>query len=162
VTAVALTLATAFVFVGAVMTGGTDRVVPAKVTRGLPQLYILHCSGCHRRDGASLPSRGIPDLRLSGLYADTAEGRQYLVQVPGVSQSRLDNAAAAELLTWALREFSSKCLPANFRPFTAAEVARWRSAPVSDVVSRRAALRQQAEAGAHRCGIPYSPTEGAT
>ena len=103
-------------------------------------LYTLHCAGCHLQNGASLPSKGIPDLRQSGRYVGSAEGRRYLLQVPGVSQSTLDDATATALLNWTLERFSGHCLQQPFVPFTVQEMHKWRSAPASNAVSRRAAL----------------------
>jgi mono/diheme cytochrome c family protein len=60
--------------------------------------YTLHCSGCHGAQGHGVPDAGIPDLHDSGAYVAIPAGRAYLVQVPGLSQSRL----AAELCAGAI------------------------------------------------------------
>ncbi len=104
--------------------------------------YLLHCSGCHRQDGSGLASNGIPDLRDNGRHAAAAPWREYLVQVPGVAQSQLDNARTAALLNWLLAQFAAP-LPTDFRPFTAQEVAGYRSRTAHDAPTRRAAILRQ-------------------
>ncbi len=106
----------------------------------LPALYTLHCSGCHGASGHGVPARGIPDLALAGSYVVLPEGRTYLVQVPGISQSRLDDATAARILNYVLTRFSAADLPADFRPYSAAEVTGLRAQAASDAETRRAAI----------------------
>jgi hypothetical protein len=69
---------------------------------GTPRLdYLLHCSGCHGPTGAGVPSRGIPRLRGEvAKFLWVPEGRDYLVQVPGVRNADLDDAEIARLLDW--------------------------------------------------------------
>jgi mono/diheme cytochrome c family protein len=103
-------------------------------------LYTLHCSGCHGADGHGVPQAGIPDLHDAGGYVVIPAGRAYLVQVPGLSQSRLDDATAARLLNYVLQRFSSDRLPPNFRPYTTAEVTMLRRDKASDAETRRQAI----------------------
>jgi mono/diheme cytochrome c family protein len=107
---------------------------------GLATLYTWHCSGCHGTAGQGVPAAGIPDLHDAGSYVALPEGRAYLAQVPGISQSRLDDATAARMLNYVLARFSAASLPANFPPYTAAEVARLRADKASDAETRRAAI----------------------
>jgi hypothetical protein len=106
----------------------------------LPAVYTLNCSGCHGTDGRGVPEAGIPDLNDAGRYVRTEPGRRYLIQVPGLSQSRLDDATAARLLNWVLHEFSANRLPADFAPYTTEEVTRFRSDKASDAKTRRDAI----------------------
>ena len=106
--------------------------------------YRLHCSGCHGVDGRGLPANGIPDLNDAGRWVGTAAGRQYLVQVPGIAASGIDDALAARLLNWSLKTYSSERLPADFQPYTAAEVARDRFDMATDAGTRRLRLSQAA------------------
>ena len=106
----------------------------------LPMLYTLNCSGCHGADGRGVPEAGIPDLNDAGRYLRTELGRRYLIQVPGLSQSRLDDATAARILNWILHRFSADHLPADFAPYTTGEVARFRSDKASDAKTRRDAI----------------------
>jgi mono/diheme cytochrome c family protein len=112
----------------------------AHAEMNLPTLYTLHCSGCHGAAGHGVPAAGIPDLRDAGSYVILPEGRAYLAQVPGISQSRLDNETAARILNWALFRFSAASLPPGFVPYTAEEVGRLRTDKASDAETRRAAI----------------------
>lgn len=118
-------------------------VGPAAAQPSLPVLYTLHCSGCHGAAGHGVPEQGIPDLHDAGGYAGVAAGRAYLAQVPGLTQSRLDNATAARLLNYVLVRFSADLLPAGFTPYTPAEMAVLRQGTASDAARRRSTLLAQ-------------------
>jgi mono/diheme cytochrome c family protein len=117
--------------------------LPAKNARAdTPMLtvYTLNCSGCHGAEGVGVPEVGIPNLNEAGRFVRTELGREYLIQVPGLSQSRLDDATAARLLNWILRKFSADRLPTDFTPYTAAEVTHFRADKASDAKTRRDAI----------------------
>lgn len=102
--------------------------------------YVLACRGCHLVDGSSVPPE-VPSLRDTlGQFTTSAEGRAYLVRVPGVAQSRLNDAEIAEVINWVLIEFNAASLPKNFRPFTAREVAAVRNDTLADPVGYRSKL----------------------
>jgi hypothetical protein len=122
----------------------TDEPYLSRSDSKLWSLYKQHCSGCHLDDGSSVPSKGVPDLRRSGRLAGTPLGRQYLVQVPGVAQSQLDNETMAELLNWSLSHFSSHCLPEKFTPFVAEEFRTWRNSPTSDSLKMKSEVEEDA------------------
>jgi len=113
-------------------------ILPAAAEPSLLSTYTLHCSGCHGTQGAGVPEKGIPNLADAGSYVGTPAGRAYLAQVPGISQSRLDNATAARMLNYVLQRFSS--LPAGFKPYTAEEVGLLRADKASDASTRRHAI----------------------
>jgi mono/diheme cytochrome c family protein len=113
----------------------------------LQTLYTLNCSGCHGAEGRGVPDAGIPNLNEAGGYVRTPLGREYLIEVPGLSQSRLDDATAARLLNWVLRKFSADRLPADFKPYSAAEVTRFRADKVSDPKTRRDAILAELRGG---------------
>jgi mono/diheme cytochrome c family protein len=100
--------------------------------------YALHCSGCHHLDGAGVPGV-VPPLTGLGPLLATPAGRAYLVRVPGVAQSALDDARLAALLDWISRELS------HVEPsprFAADEVHALREQPLRDpLAAREAALR---------------------
>jgi mono/diheme cytochrome c family protein len=112
--------------------------LPAAAETSLLSTYTLHCSGCHGTQGAGVPEKGIPNLADAGSYVGTPAGRAYLAQVPGISQSRLDNETAARMLNYVLQRFS--VLPADFKPYTAPEVAILRTDKASDASTRRKML----------------------
>jgi hypothetical protein len=119
--------------------------------QGDPRLdYILQCEGCHLADGSGWEVSGVPRMRgFVGRFLHVEGGRAYLVQVPGVANAPLDDAAIAALMNWMLVEFSADELPAPFEPYTAEEVAQHRSrTPIDAVAARRqliARLEQQAK-----------------
>jgi hypothetical protein len=102
--------------------------------------YLLHCSGCHLPDGTGAPDE-VPSLRDGlGLIVSMAEGRGYLVRVPGSSQAMLNDAELAAVINWVLTEFNSATLADDFQPLTAAEVGRARSNILMDPLKFRAKL----------------------
>lgn len=103
--------------------------------------YMLHCSGCHQQDGGGNPENGIPDMKNKvGHFLRDADGRDFLVQVPGTSQAALNDAQIADLLNWMVHAFSAEQVPAGFRPYSTEEVTRLRSHRLDDVPAFRAAI----------------------
>ncbi|TMA32501.1 MAG: cytochrome c [Deltaproteobacteria bacterium] len=95
--------------------------------------YALNCQGCHRADGAGTPG-SVPALAGSvGKFLRVPGGREYLIRVPGVAQAPLDDAATAAVLNWILARFGNDDLPADFSPYTPAEIGRLRRDPLTDV-----------------------------
>jgi len=72
--------------------------------------------------------------------AGMAEGRRYLVQVPGSAQSTLSNAELAELLNWMIRTLSTVTPSSTLAPFTEAEVREYRTHTLSQVRATRERL----------------------
>jgi hypothetical protein len=109
--------------------------------------YAVHCQGCHLDDGRETPGR-VPALAGSlGRFSRVPGGRAYLVRVPGVAQSPLDDAALAALLNWLLPRFDPGGLAPDFSPYSAEEVGRLRRLPLSDVESERRRLLQERPRG---------------
>ena len=109
--------------------------------------YMLDCMGCHQADGSGVPGK-VPDMRLTlGPFSRTAAGRRYLIEVPGVAQAPLSNADLAELLNWLVRNLGETSQSQHFVPFTAEEVAAYRSTPLVEVTAVR--RRLLTEAGRH-------------
>jgi hypothetical protein len=83
----------------------------------------------------------VPTLRdtLGNLVARPG-GREYLVRVPGVLQSRLGDHALADVLNYVLTEFNRDTLPADFKPYTQKEVAAARQRILADPVAYRRAM----------------------
>lgn len=103
--------------------------------------YVLDCMGCHQANGAGVPGK-VPDMRgvLSAL-SGTAAGRRYLIEVPGVAQAPLSDAALADLLNWMVHDLGTAGSQRHFTEFTPAEVAACRKSPLVEVtVTRRRLL----------------------
>lgn len=102
--------------------------------------YLLACRGCHLEDGRGIPPE-VPSLRdtLGGFMA-SGVGRAYLLRVPGVAGSRLGDRELAEVMNWVLTEFNAGSLPADFAPFSAAEVAAARDQVLANPLAYRTGL----------------------
>lgn len=141
----------AVVLCGAIALGG----VPACADQGAAAAridYLLHCSGCHRPDGAGAPPE-VPSLRGPiGLIVGTPEGRDYVARVPEAAQAPLEDDELARVLNWILREFSPHTLPDGFRPLDAEEVGAARGRVLADPLRERARLAgtyERSAAGGH-------------
>src|SRR3990172_7929700 len=100
--------------------------------------YMLHCQGCHLMDGSGTPEK-VPALKnAADLFLHVAGGREYLIQVPGTSQSALTDAEVAAVLNWILENFSKEELPADFIPYSTEEISRFRRQPLANVSAVRA------------------------
>jgi mono/diheme cytochrome c family protein len=103
------------------------------------QLYMLNCWGCHRPDGEGIPGTA-PPLRGAVDFLRVPGGREYLISVPGVALSPLNNQQAAEVMNWILKSFSKDRVPAGFKPYTADEIAKVRTTHMLDIKKARAEL----------------------
>ena len=113
------------------------------------QHWTLNCQGCHRPDGTG--SAGTtPSLKGTVVrFLTVPGGREYLGRVPGVATSPLSNADLSELMNWMLWRFDKEHMPANFQPFTAAEIGQLRTAPLRLEASQmRADLLKKADESA--------------
>ena len=116
-------------------------LVIAVVARADPpaQLYMLNCWGCHRPNGEGIPGTA-PPLRGAVDFLRVPGGREYLISVPGVALSPLSNEQAAEVMNWILKSFSKDRVPADFKPYTADEIAKARTTHMLDIKKARADL----------------------
>ena len=103
------------------------------------KLYMLNCWGCHRPHGEGIP-RTAPPLRGAADFLRVPGGRQYLIEVPGVAQSALDDGDVAAVMNWIIQTFSADRMPADFRPYTPDEVAKTRATRLMDIKTARAKL----------------------
>jgi hypothetical protein len=102
--------------------------------------YLLHCRGCHLPDGTSVPPE-VPTLRDEiGRIIATQAGRDYVIRVPGVAQSSLNDQRLAAVLNWVLTEFNAATLPDDFKPFSANEVGSARKNILADPLRYRRAV----------------------
>jgi mono/diheme cytochrome c family protein len=112
-------------------------------------MFFLHCAGCHSIDGGGHPNVGVPSMRNTlGYFLGSPAGRALIVQVPGARNASISDAELAALTNWELMNFSKDQLPADFVPYTAAEVTQARPHPPLDVaVARSKILRDLHEGG---------------
>ena len=90
------------------------------------EMYTLNCWGCHKPRAEGIPGT-VPRLANSmGDFLHVPGGREYLVEVPGVAASALSDAEIAQVLNWLLFTFNKAETPPDFRPYTAAEIAKYR------------------------------------
>jgi hypothetical protein len=94
--------------------------------------YMLHCQGCHLPNAEGMEGKVPPMKDFVGYFLHSAEGRQFLIRVPGVAQSALGDDELAELMNWLVMTHSAGQLPDSFEPFSAVEVATLRMKPVAD------------------------------
>ena len=128
----------------------------------LPQLttpqsdYVEHCSGCHGMQGNSAPA-DIPVLRdRVGYFMCTAEGRDYLIRLPNVAYSSIDdNQELADMMNFVVFGLGGKSAPTGAKPFTAAEVARLRTHALAteSLIGIRADVVEKLRG---KCGAPDS------
>jgi len=113
------------------------------------QHWTLNCQGCHRPDGTGSAGTTPSLAGTVGRFLSVPGGREYLGRVPGVATSALSNADLSEVMNWMLWRFDKDHLPANFQPFTAAELGQLRVAPLRLEASQmRADLLKKADESA--------------
>lgn len=118
--------------------------------------YVQHCAGCHRDDGSGSARNGVPDMRgVIGRLAGVPTGRDFLIQVAGVAQTPLDDEALARLMNWLLPRMGQNTLPADFQPYSVAEIARLRANRPADLPAQRA--QAVVELGAHESRAAATP-----
>jgi mono/diheme cytochrome c family protein len=104
--------------------------------------YALHCLGCHTPEGISPPRGRIPALKgIVGHFTRIAEGRWYLVNVPGIVNSGLSAEETAAILNWMVQTYAGASQPNDFRRFDAREVAELRARRPDDVMKLRAEVQ---------------------
>lgn len=123
---------------------GNEELPPPLHERGFrPQVnWHLECAGCHLPDGRGSRHNDVPRMPgFIGHFLEVDGGREFLVQVPGVSMSSYTDAQVANLLNWILSEGpGATSAPPDFQKFTENEVARYRSEPLRTIDNRRNAL----------------------
>lgn len=77
---------------------------------------------------------------FAGYFLHSEEGRKFLIRVPGVAQSALNDDEIAELMNWLLMTYSAGQLPSEFAPYTWEEVDALRDDPEADPEVTRALI----------------------
>ncbi|RQT17176.1 cytochrome c [Burkholderia contaminans] len=104
------------------------------------QHWVLNCMGCHTATGGGIPGKVPPLANSLGYFTHLPVGREYVMRVPGASNSALSDQDLADVLNWVLTTMNRDALPRDFKPYTAAEVAAHRRPALSDVATVRAGL----------------------
>lgn len=103
--------------------------------------YILHCSGCHLQDGTGNPAKGIPRFTDQiGYFLRVPEGREFLMQVPGLLSARLSDQRAAAVVNYIIVTYSGPSLPEKFERYSGDEAKALRESKPADITSKRRAL----------------------
>src|SRR5262252_5452509 len=72
------------------------------------QDYMLYCMGCHGAEAQGVPGK-IPPLAVAlALFMRTAEGRDYVLRVPGAANSALPDAQLAAVLNWLAASYGAQ------------------------------------------------------
>lgn len=114
------------------------------VTSSVRSLYVVHCAGCHGRDGAGSVTGNVPDMRQLGRFLRVPGGREFVVSVPGVMGSGLSDTQVAEVTNWVLATLARDSVPEGHVPYVGAEVQRARATPLVDVAAARGRIVQEA------------------
>ncbi|MDH4558664.1 cytochrome C [Pseudomonas sp. BN417] len=118
----------------------------ARAGYSTPVNYQLQCAGCHLGDGSGSKANDTPKMKdFVGNFLKVEGGREFLVRVPGMSQSALNNAQLADLLNWLMRKdgMAGKSMPDDYKPYTEAEVAAVRKVSLLNLPDTRAGLIKQ-------------------
>lgn len=102
--------------------------------------YLLHCGGCHLADGRGVPPEVPTLISTLGPIVASQDGRDYIVRVPGASQTPLTDEQLAQVMNWVLTNFNAETLGSNFRPLTGNEVGKARQRVLADPVRFRKSL----------------------
>ena len=90
--------------------------------------FMLECQGCHRPGGIGMPEIRVPILNGHvSKFLHSAEGRAFLIRVPGVAQSSLSDDRLAAVMNWMVNEFDAEHLPPDFKDYDGEEVRHWRA-----------------------------------
>lgn len=114
-------------------------------------LYLERCGGCHGIQGVSAPKL-VPTLRgQAGAFLCTREGREYLVRLPSVASTPVDDESLAALVNFVAFDLGAG--DSRFPRFTAAEVHHLRQKPLTDE-TLTAHRRSVVEKVTRECGAP--------
>ncbi|KMZ13167.1 Cytochrome c in methylamine utilization cluster [Candidatus Burkholderia humilis] len=108
--------------------------------------WVLNCMGCHTADGRGIPGKVPPLCESLGHFVSLQDGREFVMRVPGASNSALSDADLANVLNWVLGTMNPQSRPASLKPYTADEVAAHRRPALTDVARVRARLVKELQA----------------
>lgn len=113
------------------------------------RVFAANCAVCHQNDGQGVPGTYPSLAGTVGSYVRSPAGRAYLARVVSFGMNgsimsqgaeyngfmqpwtQLSDADIAAVLNYILDRFNAKILPADFKPYTAAEVKHLRATHLS-------------------------------
>jgi len=103
-------------------------------------LFMMECQGCHLSDGSG-GVNAVPSMKGEvAKFLTIPGGREFLVQVPGVAHSALNDTEITAILNWSLNKFGPVDIAAQYPPYTVEEVSRLRKTPLLEVKQKRMEL----------------------
>lgn len=94
----------------------------------------MNCQGCHHPNGEGNAARDIPPLEALEKFQRLPEGRAFLIQVPGMSRSKLSDEELTQMANWMMEEFTTPQTDEEWQPYSVREVARLRRSPITEGV----------------------------
>src|SRR5690606_41866091 len=102
--------------------------------------FMMECQGCHLSDGSG-GVNAVPSMKGEvAKFLTIPGGREFLVQVPGVAHSALNDTEITAILNWSLNKFGPVDIAAQYPPYTVEEVSRLRKTPLLEVKQKRMEL----------------------
>jgi mono/diheme cytochrome c family protein len=114
---------------------------------GPAQDYTLHCMGCHGATAQGVPGKVPPLAHSLARFMNNADGRRYVLRVPGAANSMLSDAQLAAVLNWVVAKFDAGELAGATPQFAEQEVAANRHIPMAGVLATRAEVLKEIAAG---------------
>ena len=96
--------------------------------------WQMNCQGCHHPNGEGNEARDIPPLVALERFQRLPEGRAFLIQVPGMSRSKLSDEELTEMANWMMQEFATPQTSEGWEPYSEDEVAELRRRPITEGV----------------------------
>ncbi|HLQ14176.1 MAG TPA: cytochrome c [Steroidobacteraceae bacterium] len=122
---------------------GATAAAGAAARAGPAQDYALHCMGCHGASAQGVPGKVPPLAHSLVRFMNNAEGRRYVLRVPGAANSMLSDAQLAAVLNWVVAQFDADELGSATPQFREQEVAANRHTPMAGVLATRAAVLKE-------------------
>jgi hypothetical protein len=99
------------------------------------QNYLLFCAGCHGLDARGVTHK-VPALTTTlPLFMRSEAGRDFVLRVPGVTNSALSDHGLAEVLNWLMAKLNTHST--DWQPFNANDVHQARQMPLLSVRQSR-------------------------
>lgn len=107
--------------------------------------YMTNCQGCHLPGGEGMYGKVPPMRGHLANFLTVPGGREFLIRVPGVANSTLNDSDLTALMNWLVPAMGPD-VPGGFVPYTSDEINRLRRMRLQDVKTLRAALIEQMSA----------------